>query len=303
MECDDDKLILELENIMRFEDCCSADLWRTKQEELDMEEWKHYCTLVASSNLYAEQIVSESGRGRATENIIAIRKCLDKIYQYILDMNMITVIDTDRVIYRIANHIPKNYDTIYEIPVIPASLVGTAPAWVTNNNRMSEKGDMMFYGAFQANVAAAEVGKIPGKPLTIGKFRLNKRQKVLDLSCLKDIDKGSIFNEDDIKKRGMWYFLYEFMNAISLPVSNNEQEKKYKPTQVFTKYIQRKTKLAGIIYPSSKFGLSRKYGIVSSEKCVVLYVTNRDCIEQGDAIDKNRLQLIMESNPQQVDKV
>lgn len=299
MECDNSELILELENIMKFEDRCSADLWRKKQEEYDMEEWEHYCELVKKSKLSAEQIISESDRNRATENIKAIRKCLDKIYKYVMDMNMITTIGTDGAIYRVANHIALDYATQYETSAIPASLVGTAPPLSTNDNRMSEQGDMMFYGAFRIEVAASEVGKKEGNPFTIGEFRLNKKQKVLDLSCLKDIEKGSIFNEKDTAKRSKWYFLYSFMSDISMP--KDEKEKYYKPTQVFTKYIQRKTNLAGIIYPSSKFGLSREYGTIGSEKCIVLFVSNRNCIEKGDVIDKRKLQLIMESNPLQID--
>ena len=38
---------------------------------------------------------------------------------------------------------------------------------------------------------------------------------------------------------------------------------------------------------------------VNGERCVVLFVTNRDCIEEEDTSDRSRKQLIMEPNPVQ----
>lgn len=48
--------------------------------------------------------------------------------------------------------------------------MGTAPPLLTNYNRMSEKGDMMFYGAFKENVAVAEIGAKKDQILTTAKF-------------------------------------------------------------------------------------------------------------------------------------
>ena len=61
-------------------------------------------------------------------------------------------------------------------------------------------------------------------------------------------------------------------------------EDSYKPTQVFIKYIQRKTDLQGIKYKSSKTG----------KGCYVLFVVNRDCLDPDDKRDSGRNQLIVE---------
>jgi hypothetical protein len=70
----------------------------------------------------------------------------------------------------------------YDITAIPASLVGTAPALAASNNRMSEKGDMMFYGAYSEKVAVAEIEAEQGDTITVGKFHTNKEIQVLDFS-------------------------------------------------------------------------------------------------------------------------
>jgi hypothetical protein len=147
--CENSKLILEIENILLFEDRVSVYNWTSRQEDEDMREWEHYCTLVKESKLSAEQIVSECGRKRATENLIAIKNCLDKIYSYVVESRYMTsVVRPNTAIIRCGTHIKNTYMKDYDIAAIPASLVGTAPALATSNNRMSEKGDMMFYGAF-----------------------------------------------------------------------------------------------------------------------------------------------------------
>lgn len=103
---------------------------------------------------------------------------------------------------------------------------------------------------------------------------------------------------DNQGKRSQWFFINELMNRISEKVFRGD-EILYKPTQVFTKYIQRKTKFSGIIYPSSKFEINRNRGRVEMEKCIVLFVDNKDCIEMEDSPNIKRVQLIMESEPKQ----
>ena len=78
------------------------------------------------------------------------------------------------------------------------------------------------------------------------------------------------------------------------------ETKSYKPTQVFNKYIQRKTKLSGIMYRSAKSENRSRNDFGWGDNCVVLYVTNRDCIDEGDVGTEKRVQLVMEAEPVQV---
>ena len=92
----------------------------------------------------------------------------------------------------------------------------------------------------------------------------------------------SIFDLDNADKRSAWFFIQEFMDRISQLKANDMDF--YKPTQVFTKYIQRNTDLKGIKYMSSK----------GKGNCYTLFVVNRDCLDKGDKIDKGRNQMIMD---------
>lgn len=200
-------------------------------------------------------------------------------------------------IYRCVNFL--DWDQSYAgLEFIPATLVGTAPAKVVNDGRMSEKGDMMFYGADSKETTMKEVGKNECHrfyPATIGTFHCNKQFRILDLAELDREKLPSIFDlkTEQVQKRGYWYFLNEFMERISEKKPDEGFGKTakmdnayfYKPTQVFTKYIQRNTDLSGIRYRSSK----------SKGNCYVLFVVNRDCLDVGDKIDGGRRQLIMEN--------
>ena len=74
------------------------------------------------------------------------------------------------------------------------------------------------------------------------------------------------------------------MNINQNPPKNDfDDDKFYKPTQVFTKYVQRNTDLKGIKFKSSK----------TNGNCYVLFVENRDCLDDGDKTDRSRNQLIM----------
>ncbi|MEF2866519.1 MAG: RES domain-containing protein [Anaerobutyricum sp.] len=300
LECENGKVLLALENILPFEDRCSRYEFSRRQDEIDLQEWNKFCYLVQTSTLSAEQIVTECYRKRASDNLKAIRTTMEKIISYLKELNMTERIRPEDTIFRCGTHIGQDFDKKYDIPVIPATLMGTAPPLLTNHNRMSEKGDMMFYGAFKENVAVAEIGTKKDQILTTAKFHTNKIFKVLNLSTLNRCNLPSLFDVEQDEKRSAWFFLMEFMRNISMPVSDfDDKIKEYKPTQVFTKYIQRKTTLAGIVYPSSKFAVTNDQFGVNGERCVVLFVTNRDCIEEEDTSDRSRKQLIMEPNPVQ----
>ena len=209
-------------------------------------------------------------------------------------MDLIETINTGVSIYRCVNYLDWN-STPIGFTNIPATMIGTAPAKLVDDNRMSEKGDMMFYGAFSKEIAMREVGPNGNRPATIGTFHTNKRIRILNLANISNWKCPSVFDVAQRERRSTWFFLREFMLNISQP-----ETKSYKPTQVFNKYIQRKTKLSGIMYRSAKSENRSKNDFGWSDNCVVLYVTNRDCIDEGDVGTEKRVQLVMEAEPVQV---
>ena len=180
---------------------------------------------------------------------------------------------------------------------IVAGTIGTPPAKFVKNNRFSEEGDMMFYGACNQTILKREVTKTKN-PYTIGTFHTNKRINVLNFSGIQLWKKPSIFDLENKETRDSWFFLDSFIRMISKDIQSSQSEKEYKPTQVFTKFIQRYTKYYGIEYRSSKSDATDNNKAVVRDRCYVLFATNRDCIDECERavkLDQKRLQMIMET--------
>ena len=293
LESDNEDFLKEILDKLEFEGRMRADLFRTNQEELDMQAWKEFCDLVKTTPLSAEQIVSlikPGNKKNLPDDLEAIQGVLEMVYGYCEDLHLVGSINSvsskngGTPIYRCVNYLDIN-PKYAGLSFIPATLVGTAPAKVVADGRMSEKGDMLFYGADDYKTAMIEVGrdsKDGNHPATMGTFYTNKQFRILDLSELETEDLPSIFDVENAQKRSVWFFLKEFMNEISKAKDEGDQNF-YKPTQVLTKFIQRNTDLKGIKFRSSK----------TSGSCYVLFVVNRDCLDDGDKTDNSRNQLIM----------
>lgn len=296
LQIENDALLQEIVDKLPFEDKVSADVFRKRQEEKDMDQWDEYCQLVSDCPLTSEQIVGLISKRKfkgvhLTAELDAISGTLSMVYKYCKKMNLITILYGlssqyyPASIYRCVDYLEKN-PHFAELDFIPATLVGTAPAKNVSDNRMSEKGDMMFYGADDVQTALAEVGKNknhPSYPATIGTFRPNKRFRVLNLTNIDKWKLPSIFDIEHEVERSTFFFLKEFMERIS---EEKKDSSDYKPTQVFTKYIQRNTDLQGIKYNSSRVREGNR-------GCYVLFVVNRDCLDNGDKTDSSRNQLVM----------
>lgn len=289
----DESVLRELMDTLTFEERVSPYNLHLKerQEEKDLTSWDNYCQLVKETKFSAEQIVSLSRKDNIclTEDIISIRNTLDTVWSYCRDLYLVKTEFgqssqySAHNYYRCISYLPAYEDDkpIYEgLTFIPATLVGTAPAKLVKDNRMSEAGDMMFYGADDKNTAMAEVGGSPGTIFTMGTFQSNKRFRILDLSEISKWKLPSIFDIEHEERRSSWFFLKEFMERISEEKIDADS---YKPTQVFTKYIQRRTDLQGIRYKSTKTG----------KPCYVLFVVNRDCLDPQDRRESSRNQLVM----------
>ena len=304
LESDNEDFLKELLNKLTFEERMRKFQFSETQEQIDMMAWTKYCQLVRDTSLSAEQIVALINKKNArpiSEKLKNIQTTLNMINKYCKDLGLIKKlngIDNKKggtPVYRCVNFLSKGRN-FEDLSFIPASIIGTAPARLVADNRMSEKGDMMFYGADNIFTALKEVGineKHPEYPATMGVFYANKDFRILDLASISFQSLPSIFDQKNESKRNAWFFLSNFMELISEAKRensscNNSCEIFYKPTQVFTKYIQRNTNLNGVKYKSSK----------SRGNCYVFFVGNRDCIDRVDIIDKKRNQLIMKEYEQ-----
>ncbi|MBO5621620.1 MAG: RES domain-containing protein [Butyrivibrio sp.] len=297
---EDETILNDMVDLIRDDRTVSKYRYILRPEDEDLEMWESYCRLVKECPLSAEQIVSldEKDSSSLPDEINYILSTLYMVVYHAKKMKMVKPLYgiSSRYkpadIYRCVNYLDSK-GPWNGLNFIPANMVGTAPAKYVCDNRMSEAGDMMFYGAAALNTAIIEVGKPEkdGNPSTIGTFNPNKMFKVLDLTGIDSWKLPSIFDVEHAEERSRWFFLKEFTELISKR-RNKADKLDYKPTQVLTKYIQRKTGLQGIMYNSSKV----KSG---NRTCYVLFVTNRNCIDEDDKRDSKYNQLIMKNVKQQ----
>lgn len=134
--------------------------------------------------------------------------------------------------------------------------ISSPPDWCCKtNNRMSAIGISMFYGSLNEQVCIDEVVNTSDatKPYySTGYFKSNKELKLVDLTKLPTVP--SIYDEKKNHYIDTIFFLKEFIEDLSKPVTASDSATEYVPTQVVTEYIKFNPSLKadGIIYPSSK---------------------------------------------------
>ena len=299
MQTDNQDLLDELYRIIIPKNRTSVYEFFDRNSKKSINAWANYTELINARNeMSVEQIVSLCGNSNAPDDLKEIKNVLQEVMFYARELYSYLTINPGTVLYRCVNFHHKN-STVNGYDSIPATLIGTAPSKYAENGRFNEKGDMMFYGTSNPEIAMIEVGSKDGLPFTIGEFHTNKRIRVLNLCQVQNWKRPSVFDLDkkSIDKRECWLFLNEYISLISAPVCDKEKsEEYYKPIQVFTKYIQRVTGLYGIAYRSSKSKQNDRNSDYVTDRCYVLFAENRDCMdefEKSTKMNSSRLQLFM----------
>ena len=243
--------------------------------------WDNYCDSIEKNDLSVNEIVTQCINDTKTERIEEIDNTLSEIVNLIEKYNLVNTITKDTNIYRCVTYIDK----VCDISKLNAKSIGTAPSSKAATNRMSENGDEYFYGTLDINTSKIEAID-EGKCKTIGTFHPNNDIQIIDINKIGTIDNPSVLDLAKSEKLLICSFLRYLSYEISAPVEN-DKDIKYKPTQVFAKYIQRKTDFKGIKYASSKN---------NEESCVALFVKNKDCIDYDETVDSSKIQLIMSKN-------
>lgn len=305
-EAENIELLKEIYRMIDDKDRSSAYTYYPRKSEELFDKWDEFCNLLKNWKEYsAEQIVSLCVRKDALDELKQMKTIMMEVLKTAQKLSSYSYIQSYHKIYRCVNYLPKGY-VLPGTNYIPANQIGTPPSYrIKEDNRFSEAGDMMFYGAENTKIAAAEIEyEVGDKPLTIGVFHTNKRIKILNLAEISIWSKKSFFDIENLEQRESWLFLRKYTEIISQEIKT-AKKMAYKPTEVFTKFIQRTTDLHGLCYWSSKSKKDRYDKKGSSDVCYVLFAENRDCIdvaEKPHKINTKRLQMIMESY-EQVDGV
>ena len=137
----------------------------------------------------------------------------------------------------------------------PHQQLGPPPSSSAEVGRMNAKGVSVFYGAMDPDTCVAEVRPPVGSHVVLGRFRLLRQVKLLDLGALSKVfADASYFEPDYAVKKGRVAFIRHLVSEISRPVMPRDIDREYLPTQFVASYLAHRAtpKLDGIIFPSSQ---------------------------------------------------
>ncbi len=140
----------------------------------------------------------------------------------------------------------------------PDKEIGPPPSAFAASGRMNARGISAFYGATDPETAIAEVRPPVGSKVAIGKFRLIRSIRLLDLTALRGATapKGSFFDPSYADTISRMSFLRDLSRRMSRPVMPDDQEFEYLPTQAVADFLATDMvgPLDGITFPSVQAG-------------------------------------------------
>lgn len=243
--------------------CLVDAFYDTKEEELSYK-WKQFCEKVKSSRRYTFFKMPEFETKQYSDN--GLDNILSELGNVVINANLISTLKPNKAsICRCRVH--KKNEIINTIADL-----ASPPDNCASQNRMSPAGISMFYGAFFPKTAILEVANTFNNEndVTIGDFNVIKPIKVIDFTGLFHL---SIFGDYDWN---VMSFLKSFVFEIAKPITKEDKDIEYVPTQIITEYFRYifKTKerehINGIIYRSA----TNKGGF-----CCVLFFDKKTCPE------------------------
>lgn len=120
----------------------------------------------------------------------------------------------------------------------PSCELGKVPIKFAQNNRFSPIGISYGYFATDELTAIKEIRAKQGEQIAIGKFSITDELKLIDFRFQTMKDKVNIFNDDlDLSLYCQQRFIKDFLQDISKPIKDNDQQLEYVPTQIMAEYI------------------------------------------------------------------
>lgn len=244
----DGPVLEDLATSMADRQWCQRNFYRLLPQEELAFDWGRFRELVKYQSRFF--FLKEPG---LPDEERAPHEILDVLGHFIRDFDLVRTLGPGTVLFRARRH-GKN-----EHPTTIADLGPPPRRKAFAANRMSPAGITMFYGAFEAATARAEVCSdvTDSRPkVTVAPFALTKAMQVVDLSAAPSVP--SLFDPKRADERVPAVFLREFMKDFTAPVEKDGCEHiDYVPTQIVTEYLRRvfrdrhNSEIQGVVYPSS----------------------------------------------------
>ena len=185
----------------------------------------------------------------------------------------IKTMNKETLIYRC--RLANDYQTAGMLKNNPAKELSAPPQKLSKHNRLSPKGIPCFYGAFNQETAVAEVRPAIHSLIVSCQFKLRRPIKVIDLTVFRKVKDYKPFDKRYAARHKLFRFLNEFLKELETPISPENADLDYLPTQVVAEYFQHHMKAAseeieGVIFYSSQ----RKNG-----KNIALFNDASKCLE------------------------
>ncbi len=119
--------------------------------------------------------------------------------------------------------------------------------------RANRKGEPVLYLASDAKTAIAEVRGWKGWPIGLVEFRLKATVRIVDTTEVESLRPTSPFEDGFRWRADLLALLLQLRSELSRPVSPDEEEALYRPTQRFCELVRRYG-YAGLKYPSAMGG-------------------------------------------------
>lgn len=232
--------------------------------ELYIHSWTDFRSLLRSADIQLDRLLAgeldSAGWTQEVADGICPSQVLPRLWEFMAELDVVKAIPTSTVWLR-AVHVPAE-------EAISATRIGTAPSDYSSENRMSQAGKPMFYGATDTPTAAREIGRArAGERTIIGEWELTQPAQVLDLVSSHELP--DFYDVEKAWLRWRLLFLADFADDVSQPIGAH-QLADYRATQIFMDYLRsRVSGIDGIMYRSSQTG----------ELCCVLEVDNAHCVD------------------------
>lgn len=268
---DNEELLEDLRESISDKQYCPRDPYGPRRHDEDFYNWKQFCKLVKHQVRYVFY-KARNARSRYDYSQTKPHEILNQMGDYVRQTGLIRTLPRNSVFYRGRLHkTVTGFTTIKQLG---------PPETAQYSNRMSPAGISMFYGATDQDTAIKEIldGRSYG---TIGQFKTLKRLNVLDLNAITK--PPSLFDRKRRHLRSPILFLIDFLKDLTKPISKDGMEHiQYVPTQIVTEYFRyvfKRKKINGIIYPSSRN---------NGGKCCVLFFDGKNCTQDSLPSDEQK---------------
>lgn len=237
------KILSKNDTSGEFEVSCNATwkclpCWDEPYENEGINHWNEFCQIVKHESRFSPILFEK----------------LDNVFQYTLEKFKLEI-DIDTSLFRSRIFDKENKRIIEDIELNPDSQMGFSPVHlVKSSGRFNPVGITYGYFSLEEQTTCAEVRASLTDNISIGEFKNYETLHLLDFRMSEFESIKTKFKYGHCNLCIIYDFLNHFTGEISKPISNENKEIEYVPTQVVMEYLKNLSdtlNIDGIVFESS----------------------------------------------------